>query len=106
VALDDFGAGHTSLRHLQTLAVDIVKIDGSFVRSLPARRENRVILRHLLGLTRGFGLGAVAECVETAQEAKLLREEGVGYLQGYHIGRPTIARPWLGEEPRDRKAAL
>jgi EAL domain-containing protein (putative c-di-GMP-specific phosphodiesterase class I) len=95
VALDDFGAGHTSLRHLQALDVDIIKIDGSFVRSLPARRENRIILRHLLDLTRDFGFGTVAECVETAEEASLLREAGVGYLQGYHLGRPTIERPWL-----------
>ena len=95
VALDDFGAGHTSLRHLQALAVDIIKIDGSFIRTLAARRENRVILRHLLDLTRGFGFGTVAECVETADEAALLREAGVGYLQGYHIGHPTIERLWL-----------
>ena len=94
VALDDFGAGHTSLRHLQVLAVDTIKIDGSFVRSLADCRENRVILRHLLGLTRGFGLSTIAECVETAEEAALLREEGVGFLQGYHLGRPTIERPW------------
>jgi EAL domain-containing protein (putative c-di-GMP-specific phosphodiesterase class I) len=95
VALDDFGAGHTSLRHLQSLAVDIVKIDGSFVRSLTASAEKRVFLRHLLGLARGFGLGTVAECVETAEDAALLRAEGVGYLQGYHIGPPTTQRPWL-----------
>ena len=95
VALDDFGAGHTSLRHLQTLDVDIIKIDGSFVRTLPTRRENRIILRHLLDLTRGFGFGTVAECVETAEEAALLREAGVGYLQGHHFGYPTIERPWL-----------
>ncbi len=94
VALDDYGAGHTSLRHLQVLAVDMIKIDGSFVRSLADRSENRVILRHLLGLTRGFGLSTNAECVETAEEAALLREEGVGFLQGYHCGRPTIERPW------------
>jgi EAL domain-containing protein (putative c-di-GMP-specific phosphodiesterase class I) len=94
VALDDFGAGHTSLRHLQVLAIDTIKIDGSFVRSLADGRENRVILRHLLGLTRSFGLSTVAECVETAEEAALLREAGVGYLQGYHFGRPTIERPW------------
>jgi EAL domain-containing protein (putative c-di-GMP-specific phosphodiesterase class I) len=94
VALDDFGAGHTSLRHLQVLAVDTIKIDGSFVRSLADCRENRVILRHLLGLTRGFGLSTIAECVETAEEAALLREEGVGFLQGFHLGRPTIERPW------------
>jgi EAL domain-containing protein (putative c-di-GMP-specific phosphodiesterase class I) len=97
VALDDFGAGHTSLRHLQVLAVDTIKIDGAFVRSLAACRENRIILRHLLGLTRGFGLSTVAECVETAEEAALLRDEGVGYLQGYHFGRPTIERVWLGQ---------
>jgi EAL domain-containing protein (putative c-di-GMP-specific phosphodiesterase class I) len=96
VALDDFGAGHTSLRHLQVLDVDIIKIDGSFVHTLPARRENRIILRHLLELTRGFGFATVAECVETAEEATLLREAGVGYLQGFYLGRPTIERPWLG----------
>ncbi|MGH7031197.1 MAG: EAL domain-containing protein [Stellaceae bacterium] len=100
VALDDFGAGHTSLRHLQMLAVDTIKIDGAFVRNLGTSRENRVILRHLLGLARGFGLRTVAECVETAAQAALLREEGIGYLQGYHFGRPTIERPWrVGSPP-------
>lgn len=95
VALDDFGAGHTSLRHLQSLAVDIVKIDGSFIRNLADSPDNRIFLRHLLGLTKGFGLSTVAECVESAEDAALLREEGIGYLQGYHIGPPTIERPWL-----------
>jgi EAL domain-containing protein (putative c-di-GMP-specific phosphodiesterase class I) len=105
VALDDFGAGHTSLRHLQALAVDIVKIDGSFVRSLADRRENRIILRHLLGLTREFGLGTVAECVETEEEAALLREVGVGYLQGYHFGRPTVERAWMSAPGPARRTA-
>ena len=95
VALDDFGAGHTSLRHLQSLAVDTVKIDGSFVRNLADSSENRVFLRHLLGLTKGFGLSTVAECVENPADAALLRAEGIGYLQGYHIGAPTTERPWL-----------
>ena len=95
VALDDFGAGHTSLRHLQTLAIDTVKIDGSFVRNLANRAENRIFLRHLLSLTKSFGLSAVAECVESAEDAAILRTEGIGYLQGYHVGAPTIERPWL-----------
>ena len=90
VALDDFGAGYTSLRHLQTLAVDLVKIDGSFVRNLANSSENRIFLRHLLGLIEGFGLSTVAECVESAEDAALLRAEGVGFLQGYHkIGRAS-----------------
>ena len=90
VALDDFGAGHTSLRHLQILPVDIVKIDGSLVRNLRSRPQARIFLRHLLGLINGFGLTTVAECVENAEDAALLRAEGIGYLQGYHFGRPTI----------------
>ena len=90
VALDDFGAGHTSLRHLQILPVDIVKIDGSLVRNLTSRPQTRIFLRHLLGLINGFGLTTVAECVENAEDAALLRAEGVGYLQGHHLGRPTI----------------
>ena len=95
VALDDFGAGHTSLRHLQILPIDIVKIDGSLVRNLASRSQNRLFLRHLLGLAKGFGLTTVAECIENAEDAALLRAEGIGYLQGYHFGRPTIERPPL-----------
>ena len=101
VALDDFGAGHTSLRHLQALAVDTVKIDGSFVRNLADSTENRIFLRHLLGLTRGFGMSTVAECVESAEDAALLRAEGVSYLQGYHIGAPTVERLWLAKPARE-----
>jgi EAL domain-containing protein (putative c-di-GMP-specific phosphodiesterase class I) len=97
VALDDFGAGYTSLRHLQLLAVDTVKIDGGFVRGLPASHESRVFLRHLVDLAHGFGLRTVGECVETAAEAALLRAEGAGYLQGFYCGRPTTERRWLGE---------
>jgi EAL domain-containing protein (putative c-di-GMP-specific phosphodiesterase class I) len=100
VALDDFGAGHTTLRHLQMLPVDIVKIDGSVVRNLTSRSQSRVFLRHLLGLTKGFGLTTVAECVENAEDAALLRAEGIGFLQGYHFGRPTIGRASLGTAER------
>jgi EAL domain-containing protein (putative c-di-GMP-specific phosphodiesterase class I) len=96
VALDDFGAGHTSLRHLQILPVDIVKIDGSLVQNLTSRPQTRIFLRHLLGFIKDFGLATVAECVENAEDAALLRAEGVGYLQGHHFGRPTIGRRSLG----------
>lgn len=100
VALDDFGAGFTSLRHLQALAVDVVKIDGSFVRDLADSYDNQIFLRHLVGLADGFGLITVAESVESAREAAILRREGVAFLQGYHFGRPSIERPWL--EAKDR----
>jgi EAL domain-containing protein (putative c-di-GMP-specific phosphodiesterase class I) len=92
VALDDFGAGYTSLRHLEMLPLDIVKIDGSIVRTLASNRQHRGVLRHLVGLTKDFGFSTVAECIEEAADAVLLRAEGIGYLQGYFVGRPTIKR--------------
>jgi diguanylate cyclase (GGDEF)-like protein len=102
IALDDFGAGFTSLRHLQALAVDTVKIDGSFVRNLGQNYDNQIFLRHLVGLANGLGLATVAECVETAHEAAILRREGVGLLQGYYFGRPSIEKPWLAAGKVDR----
>lgn len=95
VALDDFGAGHTSLRHLQSLAVDMVKIDRSFISDIANNRESQVFLRHLLGLAKGFGFSTIAEGVETAEEADVLRGEGVDYLQGYFYGAATLDPPWL-----------
>jgi diguanylate cyclase (GGDEF)-like protein len=94
VALDDFGAGFTSLRHLQQLQVDTVKIDGSFVRHLTQNPENQIFLRHLIGLAKGLNLSTVAEWVENADEAAILRREGVECLQGYFFGAPTLEKPW------------
>ncbi|MEX1205495.1 MAG: bifunctional diguanylate cyclase/phosphodiesterase, partial [Dongiaceae bacterium] len=97
VAVDDFGAGFTSFRHLRALTADIVKIDGSFVRNLSDNVDNQLFIRNLLGLADAFGLETVAECVETADDAAFLVGEGVQYLQGYYFGRPSIERPWLDE---------
>ena len=94
VALDDFGAGHTSLQHLQSLPVDTVKIDRSFIRNIGTSPESQIFLRHLLGLAKGFGFTTVAEGVETAEEAEILRGEGVGFLQGHYFGRATTQPPW------------
>ena len=94
VALDDFGAGYTSFRHLKMLAVDMVKIDGSFVRDLGQNRDNLIFVRSLLDLARNFSLDTVAECVETMEDAQLLAEEGVHFLQGYAFGRPMLEPPW------------
>jgi EAL domain-containing protein (putative c-di-GMP-specific phosphodiesterase class I) len=97
VALDDFGAGHASWQHLETLSVDTVKIDGSFVRNLADSHERRVLLHDLLRRISGLGCITVAEGVENAADEAVARAEGFGYLQGYHLGAPTIERPWLGQ---------
>jgi len=106
VALDDFGAGYTSFRHFKSLVVDVVKIDGSFVRKVAENRENQLFVRTLLGFANGFGLESVAECVETAADAELLSALGVRYIQGYYCGRPSLERLWLPEGDCERNAML
>ena len=94
VALDDFGAGYTSFRHLKQLAVTKVKIDGSFIRKIGENPDNLVFIRTLIDLARTFGLETVAECVEDMDEAALLLNEGVDYMQGYAFGKPELDKPW------------
>ena len=93
------GAGHTSLQHLQSLAVDMVKLDRSLIRDITTNGESQVFLRHLLGLAKGFGFSTIAEGVETEEEAALLRREGVDYLQGHRYGKATLDPPWLQPTP-------
>ena len=97
VALDDFGAGYTSFRHLQELAVDMVKIDGSFVQSIRESTNSELFVTTLQAFADGLGLDTVAECVEDGEVAEILAGHGIGYLQGYHFGRPAAARPWQGD---------
>lgn len=94
VALDDFGAGYTSFRHLKQLAVTKVKIDGTFIRRLGENPDNLVFVRTLIDLARTFNLETVAECVEDMREATLLVNEGIDYLQGFAFGVPDMTVPW------------
>jgi diguanylate cyclase (GGDEF)-like protein len=98
VALDDFGAGFMTFRHLKALTVDIVKIDGSFVRDIATEPQNRLFVRNLLGLANSLDLSAVAECVETREESDILAAEGADLLQGYFFGKPALDEPWLEAE--------
>jgi len=90
VALDDFGSGFTTFHHLRALTVDVVKIDGSFIRNITADTENQIFLHNLLALARALGVSSVAECVETREDAEFLTGVGVDLLQGFYFGRPEI----------------
>ncbi|HLJ72349.1 MAG TPA: bifunctional diguanylate cyclase/phosphodiesterase [Roseiarcus sp.] len=86
VAMDDFGAGHTSFRNLRRLGVDIVKIDGAFVQNIARSADDRFFVRTLLELARNLNVETVAEWVEDAEAARILIDWGVDYLQGHHFG--------------------
>jgi diguanylate cyclase (GGDEF)-like protein len=98
-AIDDFGAGYTSFRNLQILPVDIVKIDGSFIRTLQSDPDNSVFVQTLIALARNFGIETVAEMVENRPTADDLMALGVDYLQGFHFGRPDACFAGLSGEP-------
>ncbi len=94
VAIDDFGAGYTSFRNLQMLRVDMVKIDGTFIRGLAESPDNQTFVRTLVHLAQNFNLKTVAEWVSSDEEADLLESFGVDYFQGFHLGEPIIAPDW------------
>jgi EAL domain-containing protein (putative c-di-GMP-specific phosphodiesterase class I) len=88
LALDDFGAGFSSFVYLKQLPFDVLKIDGEFVRQCTTTRADRVILESLVHTASGLDKLTVAEFVEDQETEDLLRELGVDFVQGYHVGRP------------------
>jgi len=88
VAIDDFGAGYTSFRHLKQLHVDTLKIDGTFVKDLPDDPQGRVFIKTMVEVAKSFGMKTVAEWVRTEAAAQFLREAGIDYLQGFLYGEP------------------
>jgi EAL domain-containing protein (putative c-di-GMP-specific phosphodiesterase class I) len=91
VAIDDFGADHSSLARLRALNVDILKIDRSFLAGVPEERPAASIVTSILSLARGLGMEAIAEGVETAEQLAFLAASGCRRAQGYHIARPMPA---------------
>ncbi|TAN49521.1 MAG: EAL domain-containing protein [Methylococcaceae bacterium] len=88
-ALDDFGSGFASFFYLKQFPVDYVKIDGSFIRNLPANLDDQIFVRAMVEIARAYGKKTVAEFVEDQATLNLLRDYGVDYGQGYYIGKPA-----------------
>lgn len=89
LAIDDFGVGYSSLSHLRDLLpVDVLKIDRSFVDGVVSRGEDRAIVTAIVELARSLGIDAVAEGVESAEQAELLRAMRCHVAQGFHFARP------------------
>ena len=90
-ALDDFGVGFSSFYYLKQLPIDFVKIDGSFITQLARSVDDQILVRALSQVATGFGKKTIAEYVENAETLALLREFGIDYAQGHHVGRPQPA---------------
>ncbi|MBA4743606.1 MAG: EAL domain-containing protein, partial [Azoarcus sp.] len=90
IAIDDFGTGYSALAYLQKLPISALKIDRSFVKDLGGLMTNPIISA-IIGIARGFDLDLVAEGVEHAQQAAMLRALGCDVMQGYYFARPVPA---------------
>ncbi|ACN17248.1 conserved hypothetical protein [Desulforapulum autotrophicum HRM2] len=87
-AIDDFGVGFSSFQYLKDLAVDYVKIDGSFIRKIDTSHGDRIFVKSMSEIAHALGKKTIAEFVENEAIVSVLREYEIDYAQGYHIGKP------------------
>lgn len=105
IAIDDFGAGHTSLKHLRAFPIDLLKIDGAFTQNLRRSTDDRFYVRTLIDLAGHLGVETVAEWVDDEWQAMMLRDWGVTYLQGHLVGRAELDAPVVAAPPVALRAA-
>ncbi len=86
--MDDFGTGYSSLSYLHQLPLDTIKIDKSFISRIQYNLRDSAIVNAILGISRSLEMDVVAEGIETATQAQVLRESSCTYGQGYFFNRP------------------
>ena len=91
IALDDFGTGYYSLTHLLKFPIDIIKIDKSFIKSIPDANEETVITKNILAMAQGLNYRVVAEGIETQEQLEYLRQNSCERGQGYLLCTPLPA---------------
>ena len=89
-ALDDFGMGHTSFGSLRDFRFDIIKIDGNFITDITTNEDSRFFVSKLVEIGRHFDMMTVAEFVQGPADARILRDLGVEYFQGFYFGKPSL----------------
>lgn len=98
LALDDFGSGLSSLRYLQEIPVDFLKIDGAFIRRIELSEVELAMVDTINHLAHLMGIATVAESVENATQLAMLRQLGVDYAQGFHIAMPQSLEAVLASD--------
>jgi diguanylate cyclase (GGDEF)-like protein len=105
IVLDDFGTGYSSLSYLQRLPIRVLKVDRSFVAPLGGAVADESIVGAIAAMARALGIDIVAEGVEREEQLRSLRLLGIGFAQGYLLGRPApaeeLAAAWGRDELRD-----
>jgi diguanylate cyclase len=101
IALDDFGAGYTSLAQLRNLPISELKIDKSFILSMDSNTDDTLIVKSMVDLGHGLNMKVVAEGIETQSTMDVLAGFDCDTGQGYHLCRPVPAHAlmqWHGQQ--------
>lgn len=91
IVMDDFGTGYSSLSYLRDFEFDKIKVDQSFIRSLPTDEGTRAIVASIAKLAHKLGVATTAEGVETEEQLQHVRTNGIGLVQGFFFGKPISA---------------
>jgi len=108
IAIDDYGTGNSSVARLRTLPIDRIKLDASLVDHIATRPEARQIAQSMIGLIHGLGCEAVAEGIESVDQAEILRVIGCDVVQGHAVAEPmdeTALIAWSRGDGQDEVAA-
>jgi diguanylate cyclase (GGDEF)-like protein len=106
VTLDDFGTGFSSLSHLRDFRVDVLKVDGSFVRELQHDTKDALLVKGIIALAHSLGMETVAEGVESEAQRSALLQYGCDRMQGYLFGRPAPAEEFARRLQQRTSAAM
>ncbi len=106
LSLDDFGTGFSPLVYLKQIDAQFLKIDIEFIRELGSSPADQQVVRAIVSIARSFGQKTVAEGVEDEATLTLVRELGVDYAQGFHIGRPAPTEPARPSSPASAPVAV
>ncbi len=88
ISIDDFGTGYSSFAQFRSIPADELKIDRSFIQNLHESKADADIVKVIIDLAHRFSMKVVAEGIEDEKTAKLLKDQGCDYLQGYWISKP------------------
>jgi diguanylate cyclase (GGDEF)-like protein/PAS domain S-box-containing protein len=102
IAIDDFGAGHSSLARLRDLPVQVLKVDRAFLDKVPDDRGSAAIVAAILALAEALDMTTIVEGIETDQQLAFLRDHRCPYGQGYLLGRPIPANQLALQELTSR----
>ena len=97
VCLDDFGTGFSTFAYLKYLGVQVLKIDGMFIRDLPNNKDNQAFVKAMIDVGKGLNKITVAEFVEDEATFDMLKTLGVDLAQGYYLDRPCADHPALSQ---------